>query len=194
MVALRFEGLGGLSGDGVAATEGPHSSFLLQKFGHRAFAARFGPAEVFVNLKKAFAGKLRADICGRKRCAEQSHRGGAKETRIPRRRPCFHLLAEIGLRAFRHRTQHLKKKGAGAIDSNQSRGGGQNAPVPTGVVIPKGVRKGAENFEEDIRIPLADRLDPALPDEGIGEAGESSYPTIGRVVWTSGAHLPAAGW
>ena len=116
-MALRFTGLGGLSAAGVAATEGPHSSFLLQKFGHRAFAARFGPAEVFVNLKQAFARELGADIRGGERCTEESHRGGAKQTRVSRRRPCFHLLAEIGLRAFRHRTQHLKKKGAGAVES-----------------------------------------------------------------------------
>ena len=192
MVALRFTGLGGLSAAGVAATEGPHSSFLLQKFGHRAFAARFGPAEVFVNLKQAFARELGADIRGGERCTEESHRGGAKQTRVSRRRPCFHLLAEIGLRAFRHRTQHLKKKGAGAVESNQSRGGGQNPPVPTGVVIPKGVRKGAENFEKNIRIPPADRLDPTLPNEGISEAGESAYPTVGRVVRTSSPYFPAA--
>ena len=57
---------------------------------------------------------------------------------------------------------------------------------------PKGVRKGAENFEKNIRITPADRLDPTLPNEGISEAGESAYPTVGRVVRTSGPYFPAA--
>ena len=84
----------------------------------------FGSAKISIDLEESFAGEVGADIGWRKRDAEKADAGGAKEACISTYGPILHPAVEFVFGQRGERSEDLKEKGGGAVESDEARCGG----------------------------------------------------------------------
>ena len=84
----------------------------------------FGSAKISIDLEESFAGEVGADIGWGKRDAEQADASGAKEAGISAYGPISHTAVEFVFGQKGERSEDLKEKGGGAVESDETRGGG----------------------------------------------------------------------
>ena len=84
----------------------------------------FGSTKISIDLEESFAGEVGADIGWRKRDAEKADAGGAKEACISTYGPILHTAVEFVFGQRGERSEDLKEKGGGAVESDEARCGG----------------------------------------------------------------------
>ena len=81
----------------------------------------FGSAKIAIDLEESVTGKVGADIGWRKRDAEKADTGGAKEARVAANGPILHTAVEFVFGQRGERSEDLKEKGGGAVESDEAR-------------------------------------------------------------------------
>ena len=84
----------------------------------------FGSTKISIDLEEPFSGEVGADIGWRKRNAKQADAGGPKEARVAANGPILHTAVEFVFGQRGERSEDLKEKGGGAVESDEARCGG----------------------------------------------------------------------